>query len=62
MKNNFKLMKDIHEHTKVTPQMRQQALIDLVKHINGMNNIFYFYFFNKILLFYKTNLYKFVDF
>lgn len=35
MKTDFKLMKALQTHTLVTPEVRQNAIIDFVNRING---------------------------
>jgi len=36
MKSDFKLMKVLQSHTLVTPEVRQQAIVDFVNRINSM--------------------------
>lgn len=38
MKSDFKLMKALQTRTLITPEVRQNAIIDFVNRINGMKN------------------------
>lgn len=42
MKTDFKLMKALQNHTLVTPEVRQNAIIDFVNRING-KKLYYAY-------------------
>jgi len=36
MKSDFKLMKALQAYTLVSPEVRQKAIIDFIKRINGI--------------------------
>lgn len=39
MKSDFKLMKALQKHTLVTPEVRQNAIIEFVNRINGIKSV-----------------------
>lgn len=49
MKSDFKLMKALQTHTLVTPELRQNAIIDFINRINGMTKLLYFFYSNSII-------------